>query len=73
MDAPYAIGSWSIYLSILLRTSSCSSGPPSAVEEDAGQADLAMEAATRLRRCCGLSSPWAVKASMVKGIVRGGS
>ena len=61
--------SWSINSSILLRRSSCSSGPPPrTVEEEAGQADRAMEASTRLRSLCRLSSPWAAKVSMVKGV-----
>ena len=31
-----------------------------------------MEASTRLRNLCGLSSLWAAKVSMVKGVVLGG-
>ena len=65
--------SWSINSSILLHRSSCSSGPtPSMVEDEAGQADRAMEASTRLRSLCRLSSPWVAKVSMVNGIVLGG-
>ena len=64
--------SWSMNSSILLRRSSCSSGPtPSSEEDKAGQADRAMEASTRLRSLCELSSPWAAKVSMVNGIVLG--
>ena len=42
--------------------------PPRTVEEEAGQADRAMEASTRLRSLCRLSSPRAAKVSMVKGV-----
>ena len=42
------------------------------VEDEAGKADQAMEALTRLRSLCRLSSPWAAKVSMVNGIVLGG-
>ena len=64
---------WSMNLSILLCMSSWSSGPtPSTVEDEAGQAVRAMEASTRLRSLCRLSSPWAAKVSMVNRIVLGG-
>ena len=43
------------------------------MEEEAGQADLAMEASTRLRSLCRLSSPLAAKVTRVKRIIWGGS
>ena len=59
--------------SILLRRSSSSPGPPpKTVEDEAGQADRAIEASTRLRSLCRLSSPWAAMVSMVNGVVLGG-
>ena len=72
-DGSQASGPWAIGSGYRFSRSSCSSGlPPSTVEDEDGQADRAMEASTRLRSLCRLSSPWAAKVSMVNGVVLGG-